>query len=138
MNLPILSTGAVLILPHNVTDCPDSLGYLLIPESNEGVGRWVDAAGLIAPATVINELCSSVAKGSISWLFQTAYHGICFLYKTGVVVVYGYHLVVFLRQAAHFVEIDLSALGIKINASTTSILIINGSMSPITLNRATA
>ena len=50
----------------NVTDCPDSLGYLLIPESNEGVGRWVDAAGLIAPATVINELCSSVAKGSIS------------------------------------------------------------------------
>jgi hypothetical protein len=32
--------------------------------------------------------------------------------------VYGYHLVVFLRQAAHFVEIDLSALGIKINAKT--------------------
>ena len=58
------------------------------------------------------------AENAPLWLFQTAYHGICFLYKTGVVVVYGYHLVVFLRQAAHFVEIDLSALGIKINAKT--------------------
>ena len=31
-------------------------------------------------------------------------------------VVYGYHLVVFLRKAAHFVEIDLSALRVKVYA----------------------
>ncbi len=47
-------------------DCSGSFGSMLKPEGNDGVGRWVDAAGLIAPATVINELCSSVAAGDIS------------------------------------------------------------------------
>ena len=43
-----------------------ALRAALVPDTEIGRGRWVDAAGLIAPSTEIEKLCSDIKGGAIA------------------------------------------------------------------------